>query len=224
MTILGVEFSSPQRSVALRRGGALVEAQEMGGRQTAALAMVEKVLVESAIPRTEVDTLVVGLGPGSYTGIRAAIALAQGWQLASGVKLLGVSSVEAIVAHAHAEGLAGRIAVVIDAQRAEFYLATYDVAADGWKEVEPLHIVPLVEIQARAAAGTLLLGPEINRWVPEGRVLFPSAATLTELASRRTNFVPGEKLEPIYLRETAFVKAPPSRVIVAPVTQGDSSR
>jgi len=224
MTILGVEFSSPQRSVALRRGETLVEAQEMGGRQTAALAMIEKVLAEADTSRTAVDTLVVGLGPGSYTGIRAAIALAQGWQLASGVKLLGVSSVEAIIARAQAEGLTGQVSVVIDAQRTEFYLATYAVTAAGWTEFEPLHIVPLAEIQARAANGALLVGPEIDRWIPGGRVIFPSAAILAELAGPRKDFLPGEKLEPIYLRETTFVKAPPSRVIVAPVVQGDSSR
>lgn len=224
MPILAVEFSSPQRSVALRRAAMLAQAQEMGGRQTAALGMIEKVLAESATPRGSVDTLVVGLGPGSYTGIRAAIALAQGWQLATGVKLLGVSSVEAIIAGAHAEKLSGRIAVVIDAQRAEFYVATYDVTAAGWTETEALHIVPLADIQARAAAGALLVGPEITRWIPTGRVLFPSAAILTELAQLRTDFVPGEKLEPIYLRATTFVKAPPSRHVVAPAVQGEASR
>jgi tRNA threonylcarbamoyladenosine biosynthesis protein TsaB len=224
MTILGVEFSSPHRSVALRRGEMLAATQELGGRQTAALGMIEKVLAETATSRKAVDTLVVGLGPGSYTGIRAAIALAQGWQLASGVSLLGVSSVEAIVSRAHAEGLMGRVSVVIDAQRAEFYLATYELAAAGWTEREPLHIVPLAELQARAAAGALLVGPEITRWIPEGRLIFPTAATLTELARQRTDFLPGERLEPIYLRETTFVKAPPSRVVVAPGVQGDSSR
>jgi len=216
MTILGVEFSSPQRSVALRRGELLAEAREMGGRQTAALGMIGQVLAETATPRAEVDTLVVGIGPGSYTGMRAAIALAQGWQLANGVKLLGVSSVEAIIAAAHAAGLTGRVSVVIDAQRAEFYLATYELAATGWTEVEPLHLVPLAEVQARSVAGALLVGPEITRWLPDGRLIYPSAATLTQLAAQRTAFVAGEKLEPIYLRETTFVKAPPSRNIVAP--------
>ena len=216
MTILGIEFSSPQRSVALRRGETLAETQEAGGRQTAALGMIEAVLAKAATGRGEVDTLVVGLGPGSYTGIRAAIALAQGWQLANGVRLLGISSVEAIVARAHAEGLTGRVSVVIDAQRTEFYLATYELAATGWTEIQPLHIVSLAELQVRAAAGAMLVGPEIIRWIPSGRVIFPTAATLTELALNRNDFVSGEALVPIYLRETTFVKAPPSRVIVVP--------
>ncbi len=228
MIILGVEFSAPQRTVALRRGEALAEATEQGGRHTAALGMIEKVLTETATGRGEVDTLVVGLGPGSYTGIRAALALAQGWQLANGVKLLGVSSAEAIVARAHAEQLTGRVAVVIDAQRTEFYLASYDVTAAGWTEIEPLRIVPLAEVQARAEAGALIIGPEVTRWFPTGRIVFPTAATLTALAGQRTDFVAGEHLEPIYLRETTFVKAPPSRVIETPAPQtaghGDTSR
>jgi tRNA threonylcarbamoyl adenosine modification protein YeaZ len=213
MTILGVEFSAPERSVALRRDGVLAEATEAGGRSSAVLGMIEKVLAETGAARGEIDTVVVGLGPGSYTGIRAAIALAQGWQLANGVKLLGIGSVEAIVARAQAEHLTGRVSVVIDAQRNEFYLATHDLTAAGWTAVEPLQIVTLPQVQARADGGHLLVGPEITRWFPHGRVIQPTAATLTELARGRTDFVTGDRLEPIYLRETTFVKAPPARLI-----------
>jgi tRNA threonylcarbamoyl adenosine modification protein YeaZ len=216
MTILGVEFSAPQRSVALRREALLAEAAETGGRATAALGMIEQVLAEARVARGDIDTLAVGLGPGSYTGIRAAIALAQGWQLANGVKLLGVSSVEAIVARAHEENPPGRVAVVIDAQRQEFYLATYELTAAGWTEVEPLRIVSLAAVRARADGGERLVGPEVTRWFPGGRNLSPTAAMLARLAAGRTDFVSGDKLEPIYLRETAFVKAPPSRVVPAP--------
>ena len=216
MTILALEFSSAQRSVALSRREVITEAAEAGGRHTAALGMIEKVLAEAGASRGEIGALAVGLGPGSYTGIRSAIALAQGWQLAAGVKLLGVSSVEAIVARAQEEHVTGRITVVIDAQRNEFYLATYDLTGAGRTEVEPLQIVSLAEVQARSDAGHLIVGPEVTRWFPAGRVIFPTAATLARLAGGRTEFVPGEKLEPIYLRETAFVKAPPSRIITPP--------
>jgi tRNA A37 threonylcarbamoyladenosine modification protein TsaB len=97
--------------------------------------------------------------------------------------------------------------VVIDAQRNEFYLATYEIAADGWREAAPLKILSLAEIQSRTGADGILIGPEVTRWFPGGRLIFPSAAALAELAARRSDFVPGEKLEPIYLRETNFVKA-----------------
>jgi tRNA A37 threonylcarbamoyladenosine modification protein TsaB len=137
-----------------------------------------------------------------------ALSVAQGWQLARGVKLLGVSSAECLAAQAWSEKLFGRVNVVIDAQRNELYLAAYDISSSGWKEIEPLHISALTGIPARANAGEIWVGPEVTRWLPQGKILFPSAATLGGLAAGRTDFVDGDKLTPIYLRETNFTKAP----------------
>jgi tRNA threonylcarbamoyl adenosine modification protein YeaZ len=218
MTILALEFSSLQRSVAVLRTGdgqIAAEAVESGGRNTAAFGMIEKVLAEMKIVREEIDVIAVGLGPGSYTGIRAAIALAQGWQLARGVKLLGVSGVECLAAQAQAEKILGRVTVAIDAQRNEFYLATYEISAGGRKEIEPLKILPVAEIQSRSDAAGILIGPEVTKWFPNGRTIFPRAATVAKLAVGRNDFVAGEKLEPVYLRATNFVKAPPHRWIAS---------
>jgi tRNA threonylcarbamoyladenosine biosynthesis protein TsaB len=213
MTILALEFSSPQRSVAVARGNfAPAEAVETGGRNPAAFGMIEKVLAEAKIGREEIEVIAVGLGPGSYAGIRAAIAIAQGWQLARGIKLLGIGSVGAIAAQAQAEKIFGRVNMVIDAQRNEFYRAGYEISENGWNEIEPLKIVTLAEIQSRADVDEILAGPEVARWFPAGRVIFPRAATLARLAAGHGDFVAGEKLEPVYLRETSFVKAPPGRL------------
>ena len=214
MTILALEFSSPQRSVAvLRTGGAAMTAEvvEIGGRGTNAFGMIEQALTEAKTEREQIEVIAVGLGPGSYTGIRAAISIAQGWQLARGVKLLGISSVEAIVAQALAEKILGRVSVVIDAQRNEFYLAAYEIAPDGWQEIAPLKILSRAEVQSRAGADGILIGPEVTRWFPGGRMIFPRAAEMAEMAARRSDFTPGEKLEPVYLRETNFVKATAAR-------------
>ena len=210
MTILALEFSSERRSVALAREGAvLAEAVEQsGGRGTSAFALIEKVLLESKVLRGQVEVIAAGLGPGSYTGIRAAIAIAQGWQLATGVKLLGVSSAEAIAAQAQADKTLGRVNVVIDAQRGEFYLATWEISRDGREEVAPLKIVSAAELLSRQSAGELCLGPEMT---PK---IFPRAVMVARLAAGRTNFLTGESLEPIYLRETSFVKAPPPRLTI----------
>ena len=215
MKILAFEFSSPQRSVAVVHGGAdggplcLGEAIETGGRITNPLGLVEEALRQAQLDRTQIECLVVGLGPGSYNGMRLAIALAQGWQLARPVKLLGISSVECLAAQAQAEGLVGRVEIVIDAQRNEFYLAAYEVGPQVRREIEPLHLATFGEVQARQQAGMLLIGPEVTKWFPGGRLLFPRAATLGQLVQDRADFVAGERLEPIYLRETRFVKAPP---------------
>jgi tRNA threonylcarbamoyladenosine biosynthesis protein TsaB len=211
MTILALEFSSPQRSVAVLRTGdtqVAAEAVETGGRNTAAFGMVEKVFAETKTGREQIDVIVVGLGPGSYTGIRAAISIAQGWQLAREIKLIGISSVEAIVAQAQAEKVFGRANVVVDAQRNEFYLAAYEILSGGWQEIGPLKIFPLSEVQPRADAKEFLIGPEVTKWFPNGRTIFPRAAMLAKLAANQNDFVAGEKLEPVYLRETNFVKTP----------------
>ena len=242
MKILALEFSSSQRSVAVVQAGptstersagavgrpgstapdgirsdaiVVAEVVETGAGTAQPLGMIDDALRQSGLEREQIECLVIGLGPGSYTGIRAAIAMAQGWQLASsadGLKLIGISSAEAMAAQARAEGQAGRVTVVIDAQRGEFYVAVYQIVAGGCREIEPLRIVSLSEARRREQAGDILIGPEITRWFPAGRSLFPRASTLGELAVGRNDFVTGEKLEPIYLRETKFVKAPAPRV------------
>ena len=175
--------------------------------------MIEEALRDAKLEREQIDCLALGLGPGSYTGIRSAISIAQGWQLARPIKLLGVSSAEAIATQAQAEGATGRVHVIVDAQRGEFYLASYDLAPSGQRETEPLQIVSATEVSQRADGGGTLIGPEVTRWFPAGKTVFPRAATLGQLALARTDFISGEKMEPIYLRETQFVKAPPPRII-----------
>jgi tRNA A37 threonylcarbamoyladenosine modification protein TsaB len=129
------------------------------------------------------------------------------------MKLLGLSSVECVAAQAQAEKISGRVNVVIDAQRNEFYLAAYEISADGWREIEPLRILTRTEVESRAGAKEILIGPEVTRWFPNGRMVFPRAAMLGQLALNRNDFAAGDKLEPVYLRETNFVKAPPGRRI-----------
>jgi tRNA threonylcarbamoyladenosine biosynthesis protein TsaB len=214
MTILALEFSSAQRSVAVVRPGhpqISAEAVETGAGRTSAFRLVEKVLAEAKVEREQIEWLAVGLGPGSYTGVRVAISIAQGWQLACGVKLLGIGSGECLAAQAQAEKIFGRVNVVIDAQRNEFYLASYDISPEGWTEIESLRIVSLAGLQTRANAGGIWAGPEVTRWLPDGKILFPAAATMGRLAAGRNDFVSGDNLTPIYLRETNFVKAPPGR-------------
>ena len=233
MKILAVEFSSAQRSVAVWEAGGSAASPALLGSALQPplprlvnsqftiqnppfssqrnLGLVEEALAGANCRREEIGALAVGLGPGSYTGIRGAIALAQGWQLGRDSRLLGVSSVECLAAQAQADGWRGPVNIIIDAQRSEFYLARYDLGQTGWREAVALRLAPLAEIQALAGAGQALLGPDIARWFGSGKDLYPAAVMLGRLACARRDFVPGETLEPIYLRETAFKKAPPPR-------------
>jgi tRNA threonylcarbamoyl adenosine modification protein YeaZ len=220
MKILAVEFSSEQRSVAVieamwppppaaKQAVLLGQAVESGVHRP--LGLVEEALRKAHCEREQIETLAIGLGPGSYTGIRGAIAMAQGWQLGRGVNVIGLSSVECLAAGAEQEKIFGPVTIIVDAQRNEFYLARYEIAPGAWRETEALRLAPLAEIEELARRGGRVLGPGVEEWFPSARNLYPDAAILGRLAADREDFVPGEKLEPIYLRETAFKKAPPSR-------------
>ncbi len=229
MKILALEFSSEQRSVAFLdsadSGGPVVVAAPIvcatraSPRTLNAFGLISTTLSQDNLALEEIDCLVVGTGPGSYTGIRAAISIAQGWQLARDIKLLAISSVECLAAQAQAEGILGSVNVAIDAQRNEFYLATYEIRAAQARLVESLHVAAFGKVAALVKAGGLMIGPEVDRWFPQGRVLFPEAGALARLAVGRTDFVSGSSLEPIYLRETNFVKAPPFRTFPHPPTK-----
>jgi tRNA threonylcarbamoyladenosine biosynthesis protein TsaB len=210
MTILALEFSSPHRSVALADGGGSILAEAAAatdGRGTDAFGLIEQALAKAGLPRTAIEAVAVGLGPGSYTGIRAAIAVAQGWHLACGVHLIGVSSIASLAAQAQAQKICGRVNLVVDAQRGEFYRAIWDITATHRQELSPLEIIPATEILAQKDTGEVYAGPEMERR------LFPSAATIARLAVGSWGSGLEERLEPIYLRATSFVKAPAIRIV-----------
>ncbi|HEY3763006.1 MAG TPA: tRNA (adenosine(37)-N6)-threonylcarbamoyltransferase complex dimerization subunit type 1 TsaB [Verrucomicrobiae bacterium] len=210
MMTLALEFSSSQRSVALAKEGVVLnEAIETGGRGTAAFSMIERVLAAAKVEREQIEMICVGLGPGSYTGIRAAISIAQGWQLARQTRVAGISSVEALAAQAQSDNIFGQVSVVIDAQRNEFSLAVFEVSQNGWKEIESLKIVPPENISTQAAKDRILVGPGVTRWFPQGRDIFPRASHLVRLVRQHGRAIAVEKLEPIYLREMTFAKAVP---------------
>jgi tRNA threonylcarbamoyladenosine biosynthesis protein TsaB len=223
MMILALEFSSPRRSLALswQEAGSgatkvLGTVSDLGDKSLRPIPLLQKLLAQTGTDRTEVKAIVVGLGPGSYTGIRSAIALAQGWQLALNVKTCGVSSVDALAVEAQQRGCFGRVSLVIDAQRQEFYLATYSITPAKRQLLEPLALVDAPTLSARAAQpDSILTGPEITKWIPNGRVLFPDAAALAPLADPRIQSLAGESLKPIYLREVTFVKSPQPRSLPA---------
>jgi tRNA threonylcarbamoyladenosine biosynthesis protein TsaB len=220
MTILALEFSSVQRSAAVVARGAdgapvvLGTASESGATSVRALALVENALRAARLEREAIDGVAVGLGPGSYTGIRVAISLAQGWQLARPVRLRGLSSVECLAEQARVEGLTGRVTILLDAQRGELYVAGYEIGTATRRELEPLRLATWEEVEPRLRLPGTVLGPEVTRWWPRGRKLCPSAAALGVLASTRADDDPGEQLEPIYLRAVNFVKAPAPRLVI----------
>jgi tRNA threonylcarbamoyladenosine biosynthesis protein TsaB len=211
--LLALECSAATRSIALSDAGrVLATRRHPEVRQTSLFSLIQDALNEIGASREAITGVAIGLGPGSYTGIRAAIAIAQGWELATQVRLQGISSVEVCAHQCRADGVWGDVAVVIDAQRQECYLAEFRISSESCAPLAPLRLVSRSEVRSRAEAGLLLAGPELEVQGLDGRRVVPDAAALAAMASTQTEFVPGDRLIPIYLRPTAFVKAVPPRV------------
>ena len=217
MKILALEFSSNQRSVALAgSNGAkatILATVHETGRETHSLGMITSSLKQAGWARADIDCIAVALGPGSYTGIRVAISIAQGWQLARKVKLVGISSAECLALQAQEQGINGELNIVIDAQRDEFYLACATADTEVQRFRDSLRLVPAEEIDRIIASGQTVIGPDLRVCFPTARELYPEATALAKLAAARTDFVSGEQFEPIYLRPVTFVKAPPPRIV-----------
>jgi tRNA threonylcarbamoyladenosine biosynthesis protein TsaB len=219
MTILALEFSSAWRSAAvLAKDESLAWVQEERPRQREPMQLIAEALQRTGLPPAAVERLAVGLGPGSYAGIRSAIAIASGWYLAHSVRLLGVSSLDCMAAQAQRLGLRGTVSVAIDAQRREFYWARYALEAEAWSLVQPLRLASAAEIQAVGKTGEPILTPEAALVGPTVQRLIPSAAELARLAMARADSTQPGRLEPITLRPARFVKAPPPRFLADTVS------
>jgi tRNA threonylcarbamoyladenosine biosynthesis protein TsaB len=213
MKILALEFSSPVRAVAVRGGSKPGYAEEAGGRETRPFTLIDAALREAGMTREEVECIAVGLGPGSNAGVRTAISIAQGWQLARDVKLVGVSSAELVAAHAAQSGAPSPVHVGLMVRPGELWVAGYDASVFARPRlVEPFR--PMSAAEAKPLCLSRMDSSSETEAVDGFTALFPGADILAILAASRTDFVLGETLEPISLRPVQFVKAPPPKFSV----------
>lgn len=215
MKILALELSADVRTVAAwdTDGAPPALAAETHVRHTRLFSLIEQALQSAGWQRDDVEGIAVGLGPGSYTGIRMAIAAAQGWRAARPLKLWGISSFHVMAEGLWRAGRRGEFFLAVDAQRKEACWAGYQITHEGWRETAPPTLLSHGEVCRRAEAGQKVLGPDVARWCPFGESLHPSAADLARLAGQSSPLGRGDVLTPIYLREARFAKAPPPRII-----------
>ncbi len=204
MITLALEFSSDLRSVAIGRGDEiLAEVSHAGTVRTPVFALISKAIADAGIARVQIGRLIVGIGPGSYTGIRIAISAVQGWHLATGAETLAVNSLDNL-----ALDVGPRALLAVDAQRGEL--------ATAWAEqgalVEPIRLRSAGEVRDILARGSVVIGPDLQRQFPASQTGFPSGRNALRLGAgaRPTEAV---SLAPVYLREASFVKAPAGRNI-----------
>jgi tRNA threonylcarbamoyladenosine biosynthesis protein TsaB len=129
MNLLGFEASSARGSVALATPqGLLVREIETPREQTERMiALTDELLSESGITLAQLSGIAFGCGPGSFTGLRVSVAVAQGLAAVSGVPLLPVSSLACLAQRSWREHGFGRGIVATDAHMGEVYWAEFAV-------------------------------------------------------------------------------------------------
>jgi tRNA threonylcarbamoyl adenosine modification protein YeaZ len=126
--VLAIDTSTSRTSVAIIDGDSIL----FGGFRDGATAHGPSLpaLVQEALAVSDVDEVVVGMGPGPFTGLRVGIAFAQSFALARDIPVRGVCSLDAIAAQINEKDFI----VTVDARRKEVYWARYK---DGVRVGEP---------------------------------------------------------------------------------------
>ena len=134
MKLLAFETSTEACSVAVWIDGQVHERFELAPRRHAELALpwAERMLAEAGIARSQLDAIAVGRGPGAFTGVRLAIAVAQGIAMGLDRPLLPVSTLAALAMRAGGE----RRIAAIDARMGEVYLGLFERDGDGVRALE----------------------------------------------------------------------------------------
>ncbi len=144
MTILGFDTSTPIPSFAVVVGGTVVAEDTLdasdAGRRTA--EHIHLTLGRAGVSIQDIDQIVVGVGPGGFTGIRIGIATALALGQATTTPVVGVCSLDALARGLQSEYAGACLVPVIDARRHEVFAAAYRGGSEG----------PVIERDPRAVA------------------------------------------------------------------------
>ncbi len=181
-------------------------------------------LKESGCHPRDIDLFAVDIGPGTFSGLRAALAAAQGMALPDGKPVIGVSSGEAIAWDICRETAAGHVTVVGDARRSRFWITSVEIHDQGLPVAAPYTSIPADTLAAHLTPGTTVASPD---WLRIGNLLdaaanglpmirkpaLPQAVTIGHIA--RQKLLTGATITPPSI---VYVHPP---VAAAPVTHAD---
>ena len=217
MRVLAVDTATEASSVALLSGDELLSRYAEGGLSHAQqiLGMVEAVLAEAQVSLSMLDGIAASIGPGSFTGVRISVAVAQGLAFGAGLRVAPVSTLEALAFQSMRGGAANALAC-LDARMGEVYWGCFaadparGVAASSPPSVGPPESVVLPVPGPHRGIGrgftaypalAALPGLELD---PDDRRALPNAREFARLGALRLQLGEGldpADISPLYLRD-----------------------
>lgn len=219
MNILALDTSTEHCSVALWRDGAVHERAVHAGQGHSEILtdMVDAVLAEGGLRLNRVDGIAYGQGPGSFTGLRIACAVAQGLAFPADIPLAGIGTLHAM---ALACG-AAKVLCCLDARMQEIYHAAYVREGDTYREVSPPRVcapaaAPQLPDDGWTGCGSGFVTYHGLLRQRYGAVLarvaddvYPHARDIARLAApvfAAGQGIPAEEAAPLYIRDKVALK------------------
>ena len=221
MTLLALDTSTAWASVALYDGRNVLSeetwhAQRRHGDEL--FPTIERVLSQARKKISDVDRVAVATGPGSFTGLRVAIAAAQGIARGAGAAIVGISTLDVLAyPHAHSKQ---RTCALLPAGRTEWYAAFYQERNRKWMRRSPFIVATLPDLCRQIGTHTLFVGEiddeaeQLLKDLLGAKAIFAPPASrmrragyLAELGWRAIESAPQAKLaeiEPIYVKQPSI--------------------
>jgi len=213
MKLLAIDTSTENASIALLLGNKLVHV-EQGNQKTHAqflLPMIDKLMVDAGATMNQLDAVVFGCGPGSFTGLRIACSIAKGLAYAHDLDLIPVSSLSSIawVARQHQSvDQSLPVLAVLDARMHEMYWACFAKEQfTGEERVNAVKDIYLPEPKPVVLAGVGIdeywpdFPETIKAQVSTRITVYPSAAAMIQLVQAiDIKPVSAAEAQPVYVR------------------------
>ncbi|MFY8299156.1 tRNA (adenosine(37)-N6)-threonylcarbamoyltransferase complex dimerization subunit type 1 TsaB [Pseudoalteromonas sp. SS15] len=225
--LLALDASTEALIIAIQFNGQTVKHFEVCPQQHSqkVLPLVSELLDKTGCKLQDLDGIVFGRGPGSFTGVRISVAIAQGLAYGANLPLVGVSTLQAMAQQAIDEKQVESVVTGIDARMGEIYFAHYRKSENGLAELSidenevvcaPTHLPE--SIKSLTAVG--------SAWEPYAEqagdlnldviseITLPDAAYMLKIAEvefEKGNTVQAADAQPHYVRDTVTWKKLPGR-------------
>lgn len=228
MNFLAIDASTEACSVAIQYNDTQFSEYELcpQSHSLRLLPMVDSVLKQANIKLTELDGIIFGQGPGSFTGVRIGIGVTQGLAFSAQLPARGVSTLQAMAQQAYDDFGQESVIAAIDARMAEVYTCYFEVDANGIMQAKTQEAVLKPELVAEYFQGlnipaygvgtgwdaySILTPLKCNMDTPA--ILFPTAKAMLTIGQVdfTQHSVEAENVQPKYVRDTVSWKKLPGR-------------
>ena len=146
LKFLAFETSTDMMSVAVSRGSQTWHHHGVGGPKASAqlIPIIQNLLNQAELTLSDLTALVIGHGPGSFTGLRTACSVAQGLAMGANLKVIQIETLMVVAEEARLQLQKHKVGVLVDARMSEVYAGAYawQPELNDWTSVMPLQVGP----------------------------------------------------------------------------------